>query len=63
MSDEHYFSPPRNDRPRHHSGPFHDLPYGDYEEFRNSSEDPSERIPLNLETIRRLMKERNPHGE
>lgn len=65
MSDELYFGPPSNDRrssDRHFNG------HGDgYEEHgplegESLNEHPHRR-PLNVENLRRMMKERNPHGE
>jgi hypothetical protein len=63
MSDEHYFGPPKDDRPRHHSGPFFDPPYGDYEEYRETTDSLPERMPRNIESIKKWLRERNPHGD
>lgn len=66
MSDELYFGDP-NYR-RHHSGPFFDPSYDEYNEhgpLDGESFDLDEcprRHPLNVENIRRMMRERNPNG-
>jgi hypothetical protein len=67
MSDELYFGHQRNDQPRHHTGPFSFPPYDEYDEHGplegESLNEHPQRRPLNVENLRRMMKERNPHGE
>ena len=67
MSDEKYFGPPsghRGPRERRSSDHpyFHDPRDEEHDDHGPLNDDPKRR-PLNVETLRRLMRERNPHGE
>lgn len=65
MSDEQYFGHPRNNR--HHSGPFFDPPYDEYDEHGPledySLNDNPRTQPMTVEQFRRWKMGRNPHGD
>lgn len=71
MSDELYFGPPNGHRGRHErrssDHPYFDDVGDEYDEHGplagESLNETPRRRPLNVENLRRLMRDRNPHGE